>query len=408
MYHPGHEGNIDMIPVHVTSPSIARGPLIFHVRCSDTAANLKELIRDKTRMLPQEQRLFANCIGGEIHNRKALWELRGNGHEPVLINLRLEPINLLVLAGGNGPSSRLCLLDADRIETVVDLPGTKDAVLCSSVDWTTQRALTGGWEYPLYLWDLTTGNIIRELAGHTDRGVFCLAVDWASQRAVSGGQDCALKIWDLQSCTWTQTLTGHVHPIFCVELDCASRRVVSGSQDRTLRFWNMDQGETLHEMRGHSGTILCVAVDWSWGRALSGSWDCTLRLWDLNLGETLTVMRGHSNAIFSVAMDFPNGRAVSGSSDCSICVWDIKANGQILTQLTGHTGTVMCLAADWTTNRVLSGSQDTTLRLWDTETAKVVQTIPVCVGEVRCVDARFYFNNQHQMHQPTPQVLVPR
>lgn len=395
---------MDIVAVQVTTLGVLR-PMLFHMPGGATVAMLKETISDSMRVLVPEQRLLAGASADPLEDSRVLWELRAQMGDPLRVTLVVAPLGLLVLGGGVG-ASRLCLWDAERSEALQELPDTVDTVLCTAVDWAGQRALSGGWEVSLRLWDLAHGKTLHELAGHEECGIFCLATDWASKRALSGGKDCTLRLWDIQSCRNIQTLTGHSHPIFCVALDWNSLRALSGAQDRCLRYWSLERGETVQELRGHSGTVFCLAVDWGWQRALSGSWDCTLRLWDLNCGETVLELRGHSNAVVCVTMDLTTQRAVSGGADNVICVWELT-QGTLVRQLCGHVSTVTCVDADWTSQRVVSGSQDGTLRLWDLESGES-QVLQGRLDEVRCVQARWHVPHQSPTAARARSKTLPR
>lgn len=394
------------VTVHVATPGAVR-PMTFTMPAVATIAALKETISDSMRVLVQEQRIHMGPVGASsetLDDARGLWELRAQAGDPVLVTLMVIPLSLLVLCGGGGSSSgaKLCLWDAERGEQLQELLCAADSVLCTAVDWAGQRALSGGWEGALRLWDLALGKAVHELvveplaqcgfpSGSAECGVLCLAADWAAQRALSGGQDGWLRLWDLQTYAPVQGWTGHSQPVFCVALDMNVRRAVSGGQDRILRYWSLDPGasQCLQELKGHSGTVFCVDVEWYSQRAISGSWDCTLRLWDLARAETIQELRGHSNAVFCVAMDWTTQRLVSGSSDHTICVWDLKQQVPLLGRLQGHKETVTCLEVDWTQQRVVSGSVDGTLHLWDLDSGVALQLLQGSVDEVRCVKARW-------------------
>jgi len=374
------------VQVSTTHMGVLRS-MPIHMPGAATVANLKDTICENMRVLVQEQRLLAANSGDALEDPRLLWELRAQVGDPLPITLVVAPLGLLVLGGGLGASSRLCLWDMDRSEALQEFTDTADAVLCTAVDWHGQRALSGGWEVSLRLWDLAHGKTTHELAGHVECGIFCVAADWAAQRALSGGQDRTLRLWDIQTCCNIQTLIGHTHPIFCAALDWNSLRALSGSQDRCIRYWSLERGETVQVLRGHAGTVMCLAVDWQWQRVLSGSWDCTLRLWDLTCGEMLIELRGHSHAVLCVTMDCTSQRAASGSADNMICVWEL-AQGTCIRQLCGHVDMVTSVDADWTSQRAVSGSKDGTLRLWDLDSGDST-VLQGRLDELRCVQARW-------------------
>ena len=77
-----------------------------------------------------------------------------------------------------------------------------------------KRALSGGSEADLLLWNLATGAEIRSLKGHK-RAIWCVAIHPDGRRALSGGNDRALVLWDLetgvQETVLLADLTAHLH-----------------------------------------------------------------------------------------------------------------------------------------------------------------------------------------------------
>merc|ERR1712008_651289 len=177
-------------------------------------------------------------------------------------------------------------------ESLGEMRGHSNRVMCVSVEWSLHRALSGSYDRTLCLWDLETCSRIKELKGDAT-WVICVAVNWVAQLSVSGSYGSILHVWDLQRGQILQELRGHDGPVLCLEADWASRRAISGSEDQTIRVWNLttgvdDAGQgpaiAARVLRGHQGNVQAMSVDWLSNSVLSGSRDSTLRLWDLESG----------------------------------------------------------------------------------------------------------------------------
>lgn len=402
------------VAVHVSYQQQAQfaRPLtaVFHQQLSGTIAQLKATIREHWRILIREhwrifvpdQRLMVS-FGGETqeaHDGQQLWNFVTVPGEPLSVTLVIEPAQLLLLCGGEGHQSRLCLVDAESEQTVHSFLEPQDTVLCAAVEWSQQYALVGGWEPCLRLWDLSGPRLMRELHyspphGQCDAGIFCVAADWVHMRAVSGGQDCVVRLWDLHNGIVLQNLIGHTHPIFSVAFDFASRLVLSGSQDRMLKLWNLDTGDLERNLSGHSGTVFSISVDWHYCRALTGSWDTSLRLWDLTTGQTLKEFRSHKNAIRTCAMNYAMGHAVSSGLDNAICKWELssgKCLGRIESNDMKSAAFVSSLDVDWANDRVLAAGTDGSIRLFDLQAGSCVRSCPTEISEIRCMHVRWLSN----------------
>ena len=232
------------------------------------------------------------------------------------------------------------------------------------------RVVSGSDDGMLRVWDVESGQILRNLEGHS-RGINAVAM-LDSRRVISGSDDGTLRVWDVESGRTLQTLMGHypqgrVHAVAVLD----SRRVVSVYDAGPLQVWDVESGKTLQTFEGHSGQVCAVAVLDS-RRVVSGSYGGLL-VWDAESGKTLqTFARRYTVKIHAVAAS--GGRwVVSGFSNKRLQVWDVES-GKILQTFEGHSGQV-CAVAVLDSRRVVSGSYDRTLRVWDVEDGQSLQTL---------------------------------
>ena len=65
--------------------------------------------------------------------------------------------------------------------------------------------------------------------------------------ALSGSDDNTLRLWDLTSGQTLHTLQGHTHWVRAVAVLADGRRALSGSYDNTLRLWDLQTGKSSAE-----------------------------------------------------------------------------------------------------------------------------------------------------------------
>lgn len=193
--------------------------------------------------------------------------------------------------------------------TVKTLKGHTDGIMCLQFNESLSYpsfpvVITGSYDRTARIWNMDTGEELRELRGHT-RGVRCLQFDEA--KLITGSMDRTLKIWNWRTGALIRTLEGHTEGIVCLNFN--DHLLASGSADSNIKIWNFKTGQC-HTLRGHTDWVNAVTL-WS-GTApkvpstpgtdtdgaentflFSASDDGTIRLWDLALNECLMVFTGH-------------------------------------------------------------------------------------------------------------------
>ena len=109
--------------------------------------------------------------------------------------------------------------------------------------------------------------------------------------------DRTVKVWDLTSGQELRTLAGHTDGVSSVAVSADGRLALSGSDDRTVKVWDLTSGQELRTLAGHAGWVKSVAVSADGRLALSGSSDSTVKVWDLTSGQELRTLAGHAYGV---------------------------------------------------------------------------------------------------------------
>lgn len=220
------------------------------------------------------------------------------------------------------------------------------------------------------LWELETGNCLREFKGNKDR-VDTVALSPDETKALSGDHRGRVQLWDVTTGRTLRTLKGHDGSVMSVAWSADQSRALSGSFDKTVRVWDVATGKCIRVFQGHRSRVYHVCWSPDQSRALSASSDNTMRLWDIETGRCVRVFKGHTGWVLTAEWSPDQRFAVSGSIDKTIRLWDVE-KGRCLRVLEGHDHNVESLK--WTAGQrfVLSGSADNSLRLWDIERGRCI------------------------------------
>ncbi|KAJ1335193.1 F-box and WD-40 domain protein CDC4 [Microdochium nivale] len=224
--------------------------------------------------------------------------------------------------------------------------------------------VSGGCDRDVRVWDMTTGNCLHTLRGHTST-VRCLKMS-DSDTAISGSRDTTLRVWDIRQGVCRNVLVGHQASVRCLEI--RGDIVVSGSYDATAKIWSISKGQCLHTLTGHFSQIYAIAFDGS--RVVTGSLDTSVRVWDANTGEAIAVLQGHTSLVGQLQLR--GNTLVTGGSDGSVRVWSLERMCPIH-RLAAHDNSVTSLQFDDT--RVVSGGSDGRVKVWDVKSGHLVREL---------------------------------
>jgi small GTP-binding protein len=244
-----------------------------------------------------------------------------------------------------------------------------------------RRALSGGEEYAVRLWDVETGNCLRVLADNTG-GIWSVAWSVDQRHALSGSQDKTIRLWDIETGRCLRVLKGHDNPVTCVGWHYDKGLALSGELGNDVWLWDVEMGCYLRQLKGHRDSIVGVAWSTDGYHALSSSKDRTIRLWDTRSGRCLRVLEGHTKAVNIAEWSTDQRLALSGSDDNTVRLWEVET-GLCLRVLEGHTDRVRSVAWSADQRLALSGSDDNTVRLWNIETGLCLRVLEGHTNSVR-------------------------
>ncbi|MFT4980146.1 MAG: WD40 repeat protein [Myxococcota bacterium] len=228
------------------------------------------------------------------------------------------------------------------------------------------RAISGGVDGVLILWDLASGQGKR-LYRHAGAVTSC-ALSEDGTLLLSGGTDGVLRVWDLTRGRAVGAMSGHDGPVTSCAISADGSQALSGSSDRTVMAWNIQSGKRSHTFYSHDREISSVA--WWRGQAWSTSADRSARCWALDdQPETPDYKLRHIDGVTSCAFSADGTQLISASLDYTMRVWDVATGASVQT-LRGHHGAVRDAALSPGGRVLASVSNDGEIRLWAREGAQ--------------------------------------
>jgi len=247
---------------------------------------------------------------------------------------------------------------------------------------------SGHGHVDILLWDVATGRVrqrlaekaretpVRDAAGRVtstrygdQRVVDAAALSVNGKWLASGSRDNTVQLWDVTTGQPLLLLSGHTEGVFAVAFSPDGTVLASGSHDHTIRLWAIPGGALLRTLTGHPDEVDAVAFSPD-GTMLASSGGEQVRLWTAATGQVLRTLAGRGHVAFS-----PDGRRlVSQGHDNRNHLWDV-ATGRPLWTSSPYDDGISWFAFS-ANGRVLAGScGDATIRLWEAETGKELASL---------------------------------
>ncbi|KAM8810364.1 jouberin [Eudromia elegans] len=161
---------------------------------------------------------------------------------------------------------------------------------------TLAAACAGRNGYPIVLYEIPSGQYLREFYGHLNI-VYDLCWSKDNQCLLTASSDCTVRMWKIETQT-TSALRVFPHPSFVYTAKChptANSLVVTGCYDSVIRIWNAKvkdiHGQLLQELDGHKTFINTLCFDAEGVHMFSGDSSGLIIVWD-------TFVKGSSQHLF--------------------------------------------------------------------------------------------------------------
>ncbi|GAA2533920.1 NB-ARC domain-containing protein [Winogradskya humida] len=134
------------------------------------------------------------------------------------------------------------------------------------------------------LWDVTTGDVYREIIAYT-AGVIGLAISPDGSWLASTGHDQSVRIWDIASGR-QRRLTEPGSSVTTVQISPDASWLATIGTDGVARIWDVATGLRRADLTGHAGRVakLVIAPDGTWLGTVGD--DGSVRIWDAATGGT--------------------------------------------------------------------------------------------------------------------------
>ncbi|KAI0303761.1 WD40 repeat-like protein [Multifurca ochricompacta] len=303
-----------------------------------------------------------------------------SGHEGSVYTVAAHPTASLAVSGGGDDFGYIW--DVTDGEIVVKLTGHTDSVTATAFSSDGEMVSTGGMDGRVRVWrrvgkeTFKTWEFLTELQGPDE----VMWLRWHPKGPVllAGSNDSTVWLWQLPSGNTMQVFAGHTGPVQCGEFTPDGKRIVTACGDNTLIYWDPRSPTPLFKLTGQDarfdlGGITSLAINPTSTVAVVGGTEGGVRVVSLSKGEVTSALGGHTQGHSVEAIVFVNivgaadgSSAPVGSAGAGIVsmFWDLNTS-RLRTTLEHDDAVTSLLVHPTKPHLIVSSSADHTLRTWD-------------------------------------------
>ena len=230
-----------------------------------------------------------------------------------------------------------------------------------------RRLVTGGGDQRFRLWDMATGEMLRDEGGHTEivRGA---EFSPDGRMLVTAGWDGQARVWDL-GVPAVQRWEGHDEEVLAITVSADGSRLASGDDSGRVVVRDGHTHETLRSFRPESRAVRALALSPDGSLLATGGGDRAVRIWRTDSADEKPIheLAGHDGSVYSLAFSPDGHMLVSGSRDDTVRLWNVDT-GVEQAVADDHTGTIWALAWSPDGANIATASRDLTVVLRDATT----------------------------------------
>lgn len=194
------------------------------------------------------------------------------------------------------------------------------------------KAVFGGADKSIRLYDVTTGKQIRKMDHHED-WVFQTIFGIDGKRIVSVGRDRAAKLTDASTGAFIENVNLLRDALVAIARHPKRDWVAVGGQDRFPYLYRMDRPRAMRiaddstlirKFDKQDGPILSLAFSPDGAKLAVAAEAGDVRVYDVETGAELARCRGHEGGIYSLAFHPSGATLTTGGFDGSLRVFDLK------------------------------------------------------------------------------------
>lgn len=193
--------------------------------------------------------------------------------------------------------------------------------------------VTTGYRYPLQLWDLNTGTLIKKLSGKTN--LRTLTFSNSGKYFANGSPGNTFTLWDTEKWKDKAYTIGKVSAtsdVSSIDISNDDKYLATGHMDSSIVIFDLKKRREIHNFFVSNAATMDVKFTPDSTILATAQYDKRVYLWDAASARQLAALKGHSEAVARLAFS-PDGTILaSAGEDRQIFIWyggDARQSGQV-------------------------------------------------------------------------------
>jgi WD40 repeat protein len=219
------------------------------------------------------------------------------------------------------------------------LAGHQGSVRFAAVDAKGERAVTGGQDKRLCIWDAQSGSLSHSMENDGE-SIACGALSSDGRSAVTASYGSGVVFWDLASVKRIGKFYGHKKRVQSLAFSRDGKLVASGDAAGEVRIWDFATRKVKRSIQ-HAAAVHCAVFAPDNSRLLTTTLDprgwqfpSEVRLYDLSSGKPLVELNAHQSAVNAALFSADGHTVTTFGADGVICRWNASTGER--TAQSGH------------------------------------------------------------------------
>lgn len=180
------------------------------------------------------------------------------------------------------------------------------------------------------LWNLESGELIRELESPHSDTVFSLDFSRDGELLASSAADRFMKVFQVSDGKFVRSFEGHTHHVLGVAWSADGRSLVTSGADKVVKVWNARTGDQNRTISGFGKEVTDVTYVGDTNEVVTACGDASVARKRADNGGNVRAFAGASDFVYTISVPADGSKVIAGGQDSVLRVWN-AADGKLLT-----------------------------------------------------------------------------